>query len=183
MKRLTDCAPMVRVTALALGVVALENLAGLGPLQNLTGLWGRAHPSQHRMPIKASLMGRLTPRFVIPLEQPIKLGNFSAEGSSDLLGPVNLVEANTLHTAVDGKSIFVTDGIGVLTAAKGEALFLNYRGPITNAEATTADFAVTVCGGRGRFQGASGSGVLHCALQPDQKTFTRVFDGTVAVPK
>ena len=151
MKRLTDRASMVRVTALALGVVALQNLAGLGPLQNLAGLWGRAHPSQHRMPIK--------------------------------LGPVNPVEANTFHTAVDGTGIFATDGIGVLIAAKGDALFFNYRGPITNAEATTSVFALTVCGGRGRFQSASGSGVIRCALQPDQKTFTRVFDGTVAVPK
>jgi hypothetical protein len=66
MKRRTDRASMVRLIALTLGVVALQHLAGLGPLQHLAGRWGPAPPALPLMPFRANSMGSLTPRFRMP---------------------------------------------------------------------------------------------------------------------
>ena len=48
---------------------------------------------------------------------------------------------------------------------------------------TTAEFSFTVTGGRGAYLGATGNGVIHCMVQPDPKTFSRVIEGSVAIPK
>jgi hypothetical protein len=138
-------------------------------------------PSTNRVALKASLTGPLTPRFVIPLEPEIRLGNFTAEGTSDLLGAVKLIEANTVQMGTEGKGIAVTDGKGVMTAANGDALFLSYSGLVLPS-GTAADFAFVITGGRGRFVGATGSGVIHCVQYADQQNFTRVIDGTVSAP-
>jgi hypothetical protein len=138
-------------------------------------------PPTNLVALKANLTGPLTPRFVIPLEPEMRLGTFTADGTSDLLGAVKYVEANTLHMGADGTPLSLTDGVGVLTAANGDALFVAYSGLVRTA--TDADFAFTINGGRGRYLGATGSGVIHCSIHPDQKNFTRVFDGMITAPK
>jgi hypothetical protein len=141
-------------------------------------------PPTDQVALKASLTGAVNPRFVIPLQPEIRIGNFTAEGTSDLLGTVTYVETNTLQMGVDGKGLSVTDGKGVMTAANGDAVFVTYSGPVTldTPAKSTAEFTFTIIGGRGRFLGATGSGLIHCATDPGQKTFTRVFDGTVTAP-
>jgi hypothetical protein len=151
-------------------------------LTGLTLLASAAQPPENLIPLKASTVGPNTPRFVIPLEPEIRLGTFTAEGEAALLGgPVTTVETNTVNMSVDGKVLSVTEGIAVLSAANGDALFLNFHGPATSA--TSGEFTFTVSGGRGRFLGATGSGVIHCTTQPEQKTVTRVIEGMVAIPK
>lgn len=166
--------PFGRVPGVALAALALLGLALPRPA-------AAQQPPQNQVPLKANLVGPLTPRFVIPLEPEIRLGTYTADGTSDQLGPVKLVEANTLRLGPDGTLLSVTDGIGVLTAANGDALFLTYSGLVTSQTGSdaTAEFAFTITGGRGRFLGATGSGVIHCATQSAQKQFTRVFEGTI----
>jgi hypothetical protein len=163
-----------RVPVFAVAALALLGLALPRPA-------AAQQPPQNQVPLKASLVGPLTPRFVIPLEPEIRLGTYTADGTADPLGPVKLVEANTLRLGPDGRLLSVTDGIGVLTAANGDALFLTYSGLVTSQAGSdaTAEFAFTITGGRGRFLGATGSGVIHCATQSAQKQFTRVFEGTI----
>lgn len=145
---------------------------------------GLARPAeagqQKTMPLNANLTGPLTPRFIIPVAPPIGLGQFNSQGTSDLLGAVQLTEANTLHLGSDGQGIAVTDGISVLAGTGGDALFISYSGLVLNA--LDADFAFTILGGTGRFLGASGSGIDHCAIAADKKSFSRVIQGMVVLP-
>lgn len=148
----------------------------------VAGLAPPARAAQGPVALNATVSGSLPPRFVIPLVPPIKLGNYTADGTSDLLGTVQYTEANTLHVGVDGKALSVTDGIGVLSAGNGDALFVSYSGLITNDQGTAADLRFTVSGGTGRFLGASGSGSIQCLIAADGKTFSRTFQGMIAVP-
>jgi hypothetical protein len=166
--------PFRRVAGLALAALAMLGLARLCPVF-------AQQPSRNLVPLKLSLTGPLTPRFVIPLEPEIRLGTFTADGTSDLLGAVKFVEANTVHVGADGKLLAVTDGKGVLTGANGDALFISYSGLVLPSQ-VDADFAFTVTGGRGRFLGATGSGVIHCSIHADQKNFTRAIEGMVSEP-
>lgn len=157
--------------------LALTALAALG-----LALPGVAQqPSTNRVALKASLSGPLTPRFVIPLELEIRLGTFTAEGTSELLGAVKFVEANTVQIGAEGKGISVTDGKGVLTAANGDALFISYSGLVLPS-GTAAELAYVITGGRGRFLGATGSGMIHCVTDAGQQKLTREFEGSVSAP-
>jgi hypothetical protein len=158
--------------------LALTALAALGLVLPAVA----QQPPTNRVALKASLTGPLTPRFVIPMEPEIRLGTFTADGTSDPMGAVKFVEANTVQVGIDGTLLAVTDGKGVLTAANGDALFISYSGLVL-PNGTEADFAFTITGGRGRFLGASGSGKIHCVVHADQKNFTRDFDGMISTPK
>jgi len=73
---------------------------------------------------------------------------------------------------------------GTLTAAKGDTITLEGPGtgcPTSPTTVASRD-AVTVTGGTGRFEGASGGITLHAAV--DRATHTEVitFDGTLSTP-
>jgi hypothetical protein len=56
----------------------------------------------------------------------------------------------------------VTDAVDIFTAANGDALILGWAGPISVVdELFVVDGSFSVTGGTGRFEGASGGGVLH----------------------
>jgi hypothetical protein len=142
---------------------------------------GAQQPTRNMVALKASLTGPLTPRFVIPLDPEIRLGTLTAEGTSDLLGAVKFVEANTVQIGAEGKGISVTDGKGVLTAANGDALFITYSGLVLPS-GTAAELAYVITGGRGRFVGATGSGMIHCVTDAAQQKITRDIEGSVSAP-
>jgi hypothetical protein len=138
-------------------------------------------PARNMVPLKASVTGPLTPRFVIPLEPEIRVGTYTAEGTSDLLGAVKFVEVNTVQMGAEGKGISVTDGKGVLTVANGDALFISFSGLVLPS-GTEGEFAFVITGGRGQFLGATGSGRIHCVQYADQQKLTREFEGSVSAP-
>jgi hypothetical protein len=73
-----------------------------------------------------------------------------------------------------------------MTAANGDAIFIQLSGlaqPTTTPPGLTAQLAYTVAGGKGRFQGAIGSGVVHAVLDADKKTMVCVLDGTLSRPR
>jgi hypothetical protein len=138
-------------------------------------------PVRNMVPLKASLSGPLTPRFVIPVEPAIAVGTYSAEGTSDLLGAVKFVEVNNVQMGTAGKGIAVTDGKGVITAANGDALFVSFNGLVLPS-GTEGEFAFVITGGRGRFLGATGSGRIRCVADAGQNRLTRDFEGSVSAP-
>jgi len=83
----------------------------------------------------------------------------------------------------------LTDGVVVITAANGDAIFIRYSGlarpPAVAGEFAEGEKAFTVTGGRGRFVGATGNGVIHDSVQggPGNISFTSTFDGMITRPK
>ena len=71
-----------------------------------------------------------------------------------------------------------------MTAANGDALFISRNG-LSRATATgiTGEFGYIVTGGRGRFAGATGSGVGRFVIDASTNQVTTVFEGTISAPK
>ena len=143
-------------------------------------------PAQ-RVPFKATMAGEFR-GLVLPLPAPIVSEQLSCKGQADVLGPMTSVEHYFARLDVDGKLSSVTDGVGVLAGANGDALFITYSGlarPAAAGEFGQQELAFTVTGGRGRFAGASGNGVIRDAIffKDNSFTITREFEGVVTAPK
>ena len=143
-------------------------------------------PAKDLVAFKATLTG--FPNVVqIPREPAVLSVHLSLTGQSDLLGSITWIEHHYTRVGVDGIARSPT-GIAVLTAANGDALFIDWFGqanPPTNAGIITGESNFYVTGGRGRFLGAIGSGVLRFVLDPaDQKTgLSWSVEGMVSRPK
>jgi hypothetical protein len=142
---------------------------------------------------KATMEGQYR-GLVIPLPALIVSEQLTCKGQADLLGPITSAEHHFVHLSVDGKLASVTDGIAVLAAPNGDALFITYSGlakgdPAVTGETGRQELAFTVTGGRGRFAGATGSGVIRDVLfrqGPREQplfTVTRTLEGVVSAPK
>ena len=85
---------------------------------------------------------------------------------------------------MDGGPLSFKDGVGVMTAANGDALFISRNG-LSRATATgvTVEFGYIVTGGRGRFAGATGSGVGRFVSDRSKNEITGFFEGTISAPK
>jgi hypothetical protein len=67
-----------------------------------------------------------------------------------------------------------------MTAANGDALFFNYSGLFRG---TGFELAFTITGGKGRFLGGTGSGVIRRSVDAAANKLTDVFEGTVSAPR
>jgi hypothetical protein len=65
-------------------------------------------------------------------------------------------------------------------AEGGNAIFIKYSGLVRPAG---AEFGYTVTGGRGRFAGATGSGVILCVRDREKGVQMRTFEGTLSKPR
>jgi hypothetical protein len=143
-------------------------------------------PPRDMVPFKATISGGLPDLFVLPLVPPVIFGRVSATGQASDLGAFTYLESHMAHLDVTGIPRTVTDAIGVMTAANGDAIFTSFSGlvqPTTNPPGLTAQLAYTVTGGKGRFEGAIGSGVINAVLDADKKTMVCVLDGTLSRPR
>ncbi len=114
------------------------------------------------MPFKATAQGSISYALQTPLPRPIVSQQLSLAGDAPLLGRITHMEYHIGHVGADGAFKTVTDGTGVTTGAKGDALFLSWSGFVrpTAAGGVIGDGAFIITGGRGRFLGATGSGTL-----------------------
>jgi hypothetical protein len=112
----------------------------------------------------------------------------SGKGQGDLLGEFTYVDHHIGRPSADGKSLAVTDGVGVLAAANGDALFVSYFA-LYRASATPGVFpfegAYFITGGRGRFLGATGSGVTTITVDTNagKDFYTQIWEGIISPPK
>jgi hypothetical protein len=137
-------------------------------------------------PFKATLGPYVGDTFVVPVSPPIAGARTTARGEAALLGPITYLDLHTIHFGVDGRPVSFTDGVGVLTAANGDALFISFSG-LSRATATTAmaEGPYIVTGGSGRFAGATGSGVRTGVVDRTKNPpeVTVLFEGTISAPK
>jgi hypothetical protein len=135
---------------------------------------------------KATMSGPPGDVFVLPLVPPVLVARVSGTGQASELGAFTYVDSHTGHVDVQGAIQSLTDGIGVMTAANGDALFIRFSGlgqPTTNPPGVTAQMPYTVIGGKGRFQGAIGSGIIHAVFDADKKTLVYTLEGTISRPR
>jgi hypothetical protein len=174
MKRPSCFASARRISALAGSTLALLGLA----------LPAVAQAPQDQVPFKATVGPYVGDVFVVPVSPPILSARTTAKGEATLLGPVTYLDLHTVQLGVDGGPLSFKDGIGVMTAANGDALFISRNG-LSRATATgvAVEFGYIVTGGRGRFAGATGSGVGRAVGDRSKNEITVVFEGTISAPK
>jgi hypothetical protein len=164
---------------------ALTALAVLG----LTRPGSAGQPSPDLVPFNATLTSRIAYGLFIPLDPPIVSQDSTGTGQADFLGPVTLVDHNlAILSLAGGPAIAITDGIEVITAAHGDAIFIHYSGlsrPPAAGEFTAGELAFTVTGGQGQFAGATGSGVGHASVKgsPPNLSVTTTYVGMISRPK
>lgn len=141
-------------------------------------------PGGDKVPFKATIAGPITPFFTIPFDPPIAITSNTLPGQSDLLGAVTFVVHDRIHFGADGAPTRTSDGLGVMTAANGDALYVTFAGvPQVTATGLTAETRFTIFGGKGRFLGASGNGIWRAALDGKTNVLTLQVEGVVSRPK
>jgi hypothetical protein len=144
-------------------------------------------PARELAPFKATLTG--SPRdFLIPLDPPIVASNLDARGQADFLGACTSTEHFLVHLSADGvRPTAIADGIAVIAAPNGDAIFVRYSGlprPPAAGEWSRGEEGFTIVGGRGRFAGATGSGTAQTIVKgvPRSLQITRTFEGMISRP-
>jgi hypothetical protein len=145
-----------------------------------------AQAPQDQVPFKVTGAGP-TESFVIPVGPPVLSWKDSIPtGDAPLLGQFTYVDHTIVHLGVDGKPVSCTDGIGAFSAANGDGVFLSFSGlirPSSQAGLLHSEGVYTITGGKGRFAGAAGSGVVTMEIDPAKNMVTASWDGTISRPK
>jgi hypothetical protein len=121
---------------------------------------------------------------VNPPVQPTRL--LIASGQSDLLGSFTGIGHVINHLGADGTLVYTDGGVGVLTAANGDAVFFTHAGvarPPTTPGVVAVEARMTITGGKGRFVGATGSGILNTVIDFSKRQATVTFEGMITAPK
>jgi hypothetical protein len=174
-----------RVSSRAGLVLTIVPLLGLA----LSGHARAQQPPADLVPLKATMVAPLAQVQIltIPVDPPLLSAQISGSGEAPLLGAITYVEHHYTHAGVDGIPKSSTLGVGAMTAANGDALFFSWSG-LLRTTATPGVYmsedSFVITGGRGRFLGATGSGVLTRLFDPvDKKQVTFSWEGMVSRPK
>jgi hypothetical protein len=161
-----------RLRSLALACLSVLGLAVPGVAQ-------AQQPAREMVPFKVASKVKVDPAatYVIPLEPTLLSVKLTGGGEAPPLGAFTTIESPQIRQGVDGKDLW-TEALGVFSGTNGDAVFYQYKGIVPRMEAT---FVIT--GGKGRFLGATGSGVMTWVATANQGEFICTFDGTISAPK
>jgi hypothetical protein len=115
--------------------------------------------------------------YLLPLEPPLGVYKMVGSGEAAPFGPVTAVEHGFSQRGLDGKELWY-EAIGVFSGANGDAVFFTYRGVSQTPEAT-----LVITGGKGRFLGARGTGIMTAVPGAAAGDWTCTFSGTISAPK
>lgn len=155
------------------------------PIVGLGRVAGAQEPPREQVPMTMSLtIPWPQPRHAIPLSPPITVGLNTARGEHELLGSYTLQEHALVRFDTDGgQPVSITDGFAALTGENGDAIFIawsaRYLQP-TEPYEVVIEGIYTVTGGRGRYLGATGSGVIRRLFDVDTELFIGTLEGTVS---
>lgn len=121
--------------------------------------------------------------FVIPFDPPIASARMVLKGTSDVLGgEVTMTDTHIGHLDNAGSLNRSTNGMAVFAGPGGDAIFIHWDAvgrpdPQTGELRGIAGF--TIKGGKGRYAGATGSGIFDSALDPAKGEVTQVWQGVI----
>jgi hypothetical protein len=124
---------------------------------------------------------------VVPVDPPVMVSAGGVfKGESALFGPYTALQHFTIHLGADGNPLFQI-GEAVWTGTNGDALSF---GPIvvlilppTTPGVVPLLGAYTIRSGRGRFLGATGSGIVRGEVNMNTGAATLTIEGLVTRPK
>lgn len=175
----------VRSAALA---AALSLLGLTLPVAAQSQQTAQGQPSVELVAFKGT-QTRMTPAAtaVVPVDPPVVVSAGGVfKGESALFGSYTALQHFTVHLGVDGKPLFQI-GEAVWTGTNGDALSF---GPIvvlflapTTPGVVPLQGVFTIRSGRGRFLGATGSGIVRGEVDMKTGAATLAIEGMVTRPK
>jgi hypothetical protein len=142
---------------------------------------------QDLVPLKLAMTYTLPqPRFNIPTSPAITVAIDTAMGMDPNLGAFTYIETGTAHVGVDGQPLWLSGGVGALTASNGDAIFFSFGGTyVTPTAPYDRDFegTFTITGGQGRYLGATGSGRVRHLRDPVKQMILNMTEGMISRPK
>jgi hypothetical protein len=169
------------VIGCAVTTLALLGLAGPGRTQSA---------GQSFVPFTAStkLDSALSNSLVIPTSPPLESSNLVGTGEGTPIGAFTFAGHRIMRLDVEGKPLGVKEGVVVFSAANGDAIFLSYGGVVRQTDTAGViiqESVFQVTGGRGRFLGATGSGVQRVTVDQRQNPPVRTggYEGVISAPK
>jgi hypothetical protein len=140
---------------------------------------GAQEPERETVPLKFSVRSKvdLAATFKIPMDPPLISQKLTGVGQAPLLGNFTTVEHVFIYADQDGNAL-MEDVVGALSNEQRDYLFYTVRGISQKLE-----YAFTITGGKGRFRGASGSGIMKPEMSDDPNQFTCHFEGTISIAK
>lgn len=169
------------VIGCAVTTLALLGLAGPGRTQSA---------GQNLVPFTAStkLDSALSNSLVIPTSPPLESSNLVGMGEGSPIGAFTFAGHRIMRLDVEGKPLGVKEGVVVFSAANGDAIFLSYGGVVRQTDTAGViiqESVFQVTGGRGRFLGATGSGVQRVTVDQRQNPPVRTggYEGVISPPK
>lgn len=189
------------IPTLIVGAGLLLFFAGCTPdATDVTGLQPSfAGAASQVVPFKGSIAGTTVgpnaPDIPVVCEAPASRADFEGVGNLTQLGLSTVLGAhcNTV-TGVEFPTAHVSgsDGQGIIEAANGDLLFVDYSGTLdVNLNCTALneiEFAMIITGGTGRFEGASGTasatgtqvpGSCPADSDPPPHSFDLMIDGEI----
>jgi hypothetical protein len=115
--------------------------------------------------------------FTLSVDPPVDFTKYVGTTDGSPIGAATAVTTDRTQIGVDGTELWY-EGAGSWTAANGDAIYFTYVGLVDPAK---AGFVIT--GGKGRFQGASGSGVFTYTESDDGAAYVTTYVGFVSAPK
>jgi hypothetical protein len=115
--------------------------------------------------------------FTLSLTYPVMYEKYVGTAEGSPMGAVTAIGTDRTYVGVDG-SLLWYEGENEWTAANGDAIYSTYVGLVDPAKG-----AFVITGGKGRFQGATGSGMFTYTWNPDQMVFVTTYDGFISAPK
>jgi hypothetical protein len=170
-----------RLIGCAVTTLVLLGLAGPGRTQNA---------GQNVVPFTATtkLDPVLSNTLVIPTSPPLESANLVGTGEGTPIGSFTFAGHRILSLDVEGKPLGVKEGVVVFSAASGDAIFLSYSGVVRQTDTVgviVQESAFQVTGGRGRFLGATGSGIQRVTVDQRQSPAVRTggYEGVISAPR
>jgi hypothetical protein len=173
MKRISCSAP-----GWATGL-ALTALVGLGVA--FTSAAYAQQKAQDTVPFKIVIASKSlkADEYVLPFDPPLDVSKTTGTGSNALLGQVTYIDHLFAQLAPDGSAVW-GEAIGVMSGANGDAVFFAYKGAVLG-DPYRAGFVIT--GGKGRFRGASGNGIMTFTPGATVEDGLCSFEGVITAPK
>jgi hypothetical protein len=170
-----------RVMGCTVTVLALLALAAPGRTQT-------AGQSFVQFRAATKLDSALSHSVVIPTSPPLESSNLVGTGEGNPIGAFTFAGNRIMRLDVEGKPLGVKEGVVVFSAANGDAIFLSYGGVVRQTDTAgviVQESVFQVTGGRGRFLGATGSGVQRVTVDQRQSPPVRTgdYEGVISAPK
>jgi hypothetical protein len=168
-----------RLSTLCLAVAALSLATLSRPVV------AQEQPSRELVTWKGTAAGTSS-AFIIPVDPPIVVVQFTATGESNMLGPSTTVGYFLMRVGADGLPLSATDGIYAETSAGGDAIYGTFSGLIRASEKPgfiVLEGVSLITGGKGRFAGAAGHDRLRSESELATGKGSFSWEGLISRPK